>query len=135
MLPMKFQVKCLSVQEEKRKIDFQDGGHLGFPIRPILATFDLQVTPMLPTKFQVNWAFDSSYFSHNTATDMSCKLSPQRNNLHEISNRFLGEKYFKMLSAKTFIHGAIVELNFMIYPVLWKHLPTMHSIYSIKLLF
>ena len=23
---------------------FQDGGHLGFPIRMILATFDLQVT-------------------------------------------------------------------------------------------
>ena len=42
----------------KRKIDFQDGdhgGHLGFPIRTILATFDLQVTPMLPTKFRVNW--------------------------------------------------------------------------------
>ena len=33
------------------KIDFQDGrhgGHLGFPIRMILAIFDLQVTPMLP---------------------------------------------------------------------------------------
>ena len=45
----------LSAQEKKRKIDFQDGGHLGFPIGTILATFDLQVTPMLPTKFQVNW--------------------------------------------------------------------------------
>ena len=47
----------LSAQEKKRKIDFQDGdhgGHLGFPIRTILATFDLQVTPMLPTKFRVN---------------------------------------------------------------------------------
>ena len=46
----------LSVQEKKRKIDFQDGrhgGHLGFLIGTILATFDLQVTPMLPTKFQV----------------------------------------------------------------------------------
>ena len=29
--------------------------HLGFPIGMILATFDLQVTPMLPTKFQVNY--------------------------------------------------------------------------------
>ena len=48
----------LSVQEKKRKIDFQDGhhgSHLGFPIRTILSIFDLQVTPMLPTKFQVNW--------------------------------------------------------------------------------
>ena len=41
-----------------RKIDFQDGchgGHLGFPIGTILAIFDLQVTPMLPSKFGVNW--------------------------------------------------------------------------------
>ena len=48
----------LSVQEKKRKIDFQDGhhgGHLGFPIGTILAIFDLQVTLMLPTKYRVNW--------------------------------------------------------------------------------
>ena len=47
-----------SVQEKKRKIYFQDGGHgfhLGFPIRMILAIFNLQVTLMLPTKFPVNW--------------------------------------------------------------------------------
>ena len=47
-----------SVQEKKQKIDFQNGhhgGHLGFPIGTILAIFDLQVTRMLPTKFQVNW--------------------------------------------------------------------------------
>ena len=52
----------LSVQEKKRKIDFQDGlhgGHLGFPIGTILAIFDLQVTSMLPTKFGVNWPFGS----------------------------------------------------------------------------
>ena len=51
----------LSVQEKKRKIDFQDGGHgghLGFPIETILATFDLQITLILPTKFRVNWSFD-----------------------------------------------------------------------------
>ena len=41
----------LSVQEKKRKIDFQDGGHLGFPIGTILAIFDLQVTLMLPSNF------------------------------------------------------------------------------------
>ena len=43
-------------------MDFQDshiGGHLGFQIGTILANFDLQVTPMLPTKFQVNWSFGS----------------------------------------------------------------------------
>ena len=37
----------------------QDGDHLGFPIGTILAIFDLQVTPMLPTKFKVNKPFDS----------------------------------------------------------------------------
>ena len=41
----------LSVQEEFN-IDFQDGGHLGFPIRTILATFDLQVTSILRMKFE-----------------------------------------------------------------------------------
>ena len=48
----------LSVQEKKRKVDFQDGchgGHLGFPIGTILAIFDLEVTLMLPSKFGVNW--------------------------------------------------------------------------------
>ena len=48
----------LSVQEKKQKINFQDGchgGHLGFLIGTILATFDLYVTPMLPTMFGVNW--------------------------------------------------------------------------------
>ena len=44
----------LLVQEKKRKIDFQDGGHLVFPIGTILAIFDLQITLMLPTKYQVN---------------------------------------------------------------------------------
>ena len=55
----------LSVQEKKRKIDFQDGGHLGFPIGSILATFDLQVTPMLPSKFRVNWPFGSGEKTKN----------------------------------------------------------------------
>ena len=43
------------MQEKKRKIDFQDGHHLGFLIRTNLATFDLYVTQLLPTKFRVNW--------------------------------------------------------------------------------
>ena len=48
-----FKSKGLSVQEEKWKIDLQDGrndGELGFPIRTILAMFDSQVTPMLPSQ-------------------------------------------------------------------------------------
>ena len=49
------------VLEKKRKIDFQDGGHgghFGFPTGTILAISDLQVTPVLTTKFGVNWPFD-----------------------------------------------------------------------------
>ena len=57
-----------SVQEKKRKIDFQDGrngGYLGFPIETILATFNLPVTPILPTQFQVNWPFGSGEEAEN----------------------------------------------------------------------
>ena len=55
-----FESTGLSVQEKRRKIDFQDGchgGHLGYPTGTILAIFDLQVTPMSPAKFGVNWPF------------------------------------------------------------------------------
>ena len=51
-----------------RKIDFQDGchgGHLGFPIGTILAVFDLQVTPILLSKFGVNWPFGSGEEAKN----------------------------------------------------------------------
>ena len=58
----------LLVQEKKSKIDFQDGrhgGHLGFWIRTVLAIFYLHVTPMLPTKFWVNWPFGSGEEAKN----------------------------------------------------------------------
>ena len=48
----------LSVQE-KFNIDFQNSNHLGFPIRMILTTFDLQITSIPQVKFQVNWPFGS----------------------------------------------------------------------------
>ena len=54
-----FKSTGLSVQEKKFNIEFQDGSHLEFPIRMILATFDLQVTSILPMKFWVNWTFGS----------------------------------------------------------------------------
>ena len=44
MLPSKYRVNGLLVQEKKQKINFQDGchgGHLGFLIAKILAIFDL----------------------------------------------------------------------------------------------
>ena len=53
-----FESNGLSVQEKKLNIDFQDGSngsHLGFPIRMILANFDLQVTSILPIKLRVSW--------------------------------------------------------------------------------
>ena len=55
---MSFKSIGLSVQKKKPKIDFKDSGygsHLGFPIKMILASFDLQVIPMHPTKFRVHW--------------------------------------------------------------------------------
>ena len=45
-----------SVQEKKFNINFQDGGHLGFPIRMILATFDPQVTC---NEVLISWLFGS----------------------------------------------------------------------------
>ena len=54
-----FESTGLSVQEKKRKIDFQDDRHLGFPIGTILALSDLQFIPMLSTNFRVNWPFGS----------------------------------------------------------------------------
>ena len=65
MLPTKFQANWPLVHEKKRKIDFQDGRHLGYPTGMILAILDLQVTPMLPTKFQVNWPFGSGEEAKN----------------------------------------------------------------------
>ena len=52
-----FESMGLSIQERKFN-DFQDGycgGHLVFPIGTSLAIFDLQVTLVILTKFQVNW--------------------------------------------------------------------------------
>ena len=37
----------------------------GFQIGTILANLDLQVTPMLPTRFQVNWHFSSGEEAKN----------------------------------------------------------------------
>ena len=55
MIPTKFQVNWPFGSGEEAKMDFQDGchgGHPGFQIGKILANFDLQVSPMLPTTIQ-----------------------------------------------------------------------------------
>ena len=44
------------------------------PMGTLLATFDLQVTPMLPTKFQVNWPFDSGEEAKNSFFKMAVTL-------------------------------------------------------------
>ena len=54
-----FKTIRLLFQKKQGKIDFQDSGHLDFPIGTILAIFNLQATPMFPTKFHVNWHFSS----------------------------------------------------------------------------
>ena len=69
----------LSVQKNKRKVDFQDG-HLGFPLGTILVTFYLHVTAMLPTKFQVNWHFCSGEEAKNKFSRWSSWIS-DRNDL------------------------------------------------------
>ena len=54
-----FESVGLSVQKKKRKIDFQEGRHLGFPIGTILAIFDLQVIRCFLPIFKINWPFGS----------------------------------------------------------------------------
>ena len=61
----------LSFQEKKIKIDFQNGsygGHLEFMIQTILAIFELQVTLILPIKFQFSWAFGSGEAQNRFST-------------------------------------------------------------------
>ena len=68
VLPTKFRVNWPFSSGEQCKIDFKDsnhGGHLGFPIKTILAVLDLQVTMMLPTKFPVSWLFGSEEEAKN----------------------------------------------------------------------
>ena len=61
MLPTSFKSIGLSVQFD----DDRHSGHLGFLIGSILAIFDVQVIPMLPTEFQVNWPFGSGKATKN----------------------------------------------------------------------
>ena len=69
----------LLVQEKKRKIDFKDGRHysyFGFQIWMILAIFEQQITPMLPTEFQVNWPIDSGEEPKNKLVIFDLQVAP-----------------------------------------------------------
>ena len=61
MLPSKFGVNWTFSSGEEAK----NGSHLGFPIRTVLAIFDLQVTTMLPTMLGVNWLLGSGEEAKN----------------------------------------------------------------------
>ena len=50
-------------------------GHLGFLIRTILAIFDLQVVPILPTKFRVSWPFISGGEAQNRFFKMAAMVA------------------------------------------------------------
>ena len=58
-MPFKFRVNWPFGSEEKDKIEFQNGGDLGFQIGMMLVIFDSQMFLILPTKFLVNWFFGS----------------------------------------------------------------------------
>ena len=74
MLPTKFRVNWPFGSGKKRKFDFQDGHHLGFPIGMILAIFDLQIL-MLPTNFQVNLPFGSGKKAKKKKKKKSFKMA------------------------------------------------------------
>ena len=57
--------RSLSQLAFRFNIDFQDGSYVGFPIKMILATSDLQVNSILPMKFQVNCPFGSGKKGQN----------------------------------------------------------------------
>ena len=87
MLPTKFLVNWPFSSRAGAKKDFQDGRHdLGFPIRTILAIFDLQVTPMLPI-FRISWSFGSGEDAKNRVAiflwQPSC--SSERNGLSNVA--------------------------------------------------
>ena len=91
----------LSVQEKKWKIDFQDGDQLLFSTQTILATFDLQVTPMLPTKFQVNWP-SSSEETKNKFSRWWPSLISDRNDFHYFKSTSHPDASYQVSSQSAF---------------------------------
>ena len=65
MLPTKFQLAFRFRRRSEKQIFKLYSCHLGFPIGMIFVICHLQVAPMLPTNFQVNWPFDSGEEAKN----------------------------------------------------------------------
>ena len=81
------------------KIDFQDGCHLRFLIGMILAVFSLQVIPILPIKFQVNWPFGSGEVSDRN--DFRCSYLQIPTILSQMAGHFRrrnSKENFKMVA-------------------------------------
>ena len=163
MLPTKFHVNWPFSSGEEAKKDFKDDGHnfkddghsshLGFLIRTILAIFELQVTPMLPTKFQVNWPFGSGEeakiifsrwppalisnhkkFSYFWST---CTSHPDAS--YQVSSQ-LAFQFWRRSEKQIFQHGRHwrllgflirIILAVLIYKSLWCFLPSNKSIWPL----
>ena len=61
--------------KKKFNIDFREGGHLGYPIRTILATFNLQITSILPMNFRVTCPFGSEETFSKRIFQMAAKTT------------------------------------------------------------
>ena len=83
----------LSDQEKKFSIDFQDSGHLGFPIRMILATFDLR---RLDTSNEVSSRFPFWFRRKKVLNRFSTERQSSTSDQNEVSYFFIykSSQYF-----------------------------------------
>ena len=137
MILTKFQVNCLSVQQKKRKIDFQDdqnGSHLGFLIRMILAILIYQsplcsLTSFVSTGFSVGSREEAKnrFFFWSTSHPKASYLGSSQ--LAFGFRRRSEKQIFKMA-----VIAAILDFRseqfyfFFIYKSLWCFLPSFKSI-------
>ena len=102
-----FESTGLSVQEKKRKIDFQDGchgGHLGYRIGTILAIFDLQVTPMSPTIYTTN-PNGLNNLGRGSPKEQFCKI------ILKSVQWFRTRRFFKFLVKKSILNSCDLDMQ------------------------
>ena len=114
----------LAFGSEEAKINFHFDSHLGFRIRTVSTTFDLQVTPMLPTKFLASWLSGSGEEAKNRFS----RWSPQQPSWNSDWNAMLPTKFqinwpFGSGEAK---NRFFQDLGFWIGTILAICLPTSH---------